>query len=355
MRILGIALILSALLIASVPATPGMADGLTVTRTLPEENLYPDDVINVTIQFTAPDNNFNSIGITDIAPDGWEVSVNTAWCTPAASLSNTPATDTTEYIWLSSFSAGTVFTVVYEVTVPTGTIPGTYIFPDGSVEYYLSGDGPYIADITGDTEVTVTKTDTPTENTVDQGDVSVDPPGDTNGEAAGSLTAVEVIEVEPTPTAFSIISLVITPNEVNVGDDVNVTVRVENAGELDGEYQVICKVDGVVVEEKGVTLAGGTGGLVSFMLNFNEAGIKTIQVNELSGSLVVNSEEETSLVTNSEEEINEETGEVAAIPAQEIPKEPASTSGGYGWLVGLVMGLSVVSIIAVYFIRRNRI
>ena len=345
MRILGIALILSALLIACVPATPGMADGLPVIRTLPEENLYPDDIFKVTIQFTAPDNNFNSIGITDIAPDGWEVSVNTAWCTPAASFSNTPATDTAEYIWLSSFSAGTVFTVVYEVTVPTGTTPGTYIFPDGYVEYYLGGDGPYIADITGDTEVTVTKTDTPTVNTVDQGDVSVDQPGDAYGEVAGSLTAVEVIEVKPTPPIFSISSLVITPDKVNVGNDVNVTVRVENTGELNGEYQVTCKVDGAVVEEKSVTLAGGTGGLVAFMLNFDEAGIKTIQVNELSGSLVV----------NGEEEISEETGEVAAIPTQEIPKEPASTSGGYGWLVGLVMGLSVVSIIAVYFIRRNRI
>jgi hypothetical protein len=80
MRIPGVAFILAALLIASVPAMPGIADGLTLTRTLPVGNLSPGDTFTVSIQFTVTEGNFNSIGITDTAPAGWVVSVNTTSC-----------------------------------------------------------------------------------------------------------------------------------------------------------------------------------------------------------------------------------------------------------------------------------
>ncbi len=222
MRILSISLILSALLISSVPATPGMANSLTLARTLPEDNLYPDDIFHVMIQFTAPDDNFNAIGITDIAPDGWGVSVNTVWCTPEATLSSSPKTDTAGYVWLSSFSAGTVFTVVYEVTVPTVTTPGTYIFPGGYVEYYLSGDGPYYADIMGDTEVIVVNTCTLIVNTIGIGSVGLSPAG-------GSYASGIVVELTSTADSgwnFSAWSgnLSGSTNPTNVTMDGNKTV-----------------------------------------------------------------------------------------------------------------------------------
>ncbi len=136
--------------------------GPTVTRTLPGEILYPDDVFDVTIQFTAPTNDFNSVGITDIAPTGWAVAVNKAWCTPPAD-GGTAVTNTAEYGWLDFFNDGTAFTVVYKVTVPTGATSGTYVFPDGQLEYFVAGNGHYYVDITGDDEVNVSAT--PLDNT----------------------------------------------------------------------------------------------------------------------------------------------------------------------------------------------
>jgi len=155
MRIIGISLILMALL-AIVPVTPGMADTFTVTRTLPGENIHPDEAFDVTIQFTAPADSFNSVGVTDIAPPGWKVSVNTAWCTPSAMFSNTPVENKAEYVWFSSLSSGTVFTIKYRISVPEDAPDDTYIFSAGKIVYYLAEAGPYTADITGDAVVTVT-------------------------------------------------------------------------------------------------------------------------------------------------------------------------------------------------------
>jgi uncharacterized repeat protein (TIGR02543 family) len=120
-------------------------------RVLPE-TVGENTVFEVTIGFTAPDNDFNSIGLTDMVPAGWIISANTTWCTPAADAAQT-GNDTVEYVWLDTFPAGTVFTAVYKVTVPAGVIPGTYTFPDGEIEYYITDAGPFKSTITGDDEV----------------------------------------------------------------------------------------------------------------------------------------------------------------------------------------------------------
>ncbi len=128
-----------------------------VVRNLPAA-VVENTVFEVTIQFTAPDGGFNSIGVTDIAPDGWPVTVNTTWCTPNGPsdviLGNTPDIDTAQYAWLGTYPAGTVFSVVYKVTVPAGTTPGTYTFPDGQIEYYIGdGEDSFISPIGGDNEL----------------------------------------------------------------------------------------------------------------------------------------------------------------------------------------------------------
>jgi hypothetical protein len=138
----------------SVTAT--FAVGPTVTRILPGGDLYPDDVFDVTVQFTTHVNDFNAIGFTDIAPAGWAVSVDKTWCTPAADVAGTPETNEAIYAWISTHTSGTVFTIVYKVTVPTGATPGTYTFPDGEIEYYIGTDViSYFAGITGDDTVNV--------------------------------------------------------------------------------------------------------------------------------------------------------------------------------------------------------
>jgi hypothetical protein len=158
MRSISIVLILAALLLVNVPAMSGMADTFTATRTLPAANLHPGDTFDVTVSFSAPDDFFNAIGVTDIAPAGWQVSTNTAWCTPAAMFGNNPETNKAEYSWFGPYASGVSFSVVYKVTVPDDVSGGVYNFTGGQVEYYLSGDGPHFAATASNIEVTVAVT-----------------------------------------------------------------------------------------------------------------------------------------------------------------------------------------------------
>jgi hypothetical protein len=189
---LSIAFILAVLLLMSVPVTSGMADAFTATRTLPGGNLHPGDTFDVTVSFSAPDDNFNAIGVMDIAPTGWQVSVNTAWCTPAATYGNNPETNKVEYTWFGPYASGARFTVVYKVTVPNDVSDGTYNFTGGQVEYYLSGSGPHFADTTSNIEVTVARANSGIGSGVDNtGVTSPDEYVNTTGEGEPGTDATE--------------------------------------------------------------------------------------------------------------------------------------------------------------------
>ncbi|MGD9118650.1 MAG: hypothetical protein PVJ08_07985, partial [Dehalococcoidia bacterium] len=180
----------------SIPAQAPAPSGLTVTRTLPSGDLHPGDTFDVTVSFTVPEDLFNSIGLTDLAPDvpnEWEVSVDTAWCTPTASGCRVyPYANSAEYLWYGvNYDSGDLFTIIYQVTVPGGASDGTYNFPDGQLEYYIGGVN-YIADITGDTQVTVAQEEyTLTVTPVGNGSVTLDPAGGTYASGTSvQLTAV---------------------------------------------------------------------------------------------------------------------------------------------------------------------
>jgi len=114
------------------------------------------DELAIQVTFVSPNNEFHAIGLTEIAPAKWNVTVDLAWTDPQAMLAHSPDTETAEYIWEGPYSTGTEFTAVYRVKVPADTEPGTYTF-SGSLEYYVQ---PHPApshekEITGDIQVTV--------------------------------------------------------------------------------------------------------------------------------------------------------------------------------------------------------
>ena len=90
----------------------------------------------VTVTFAAPADGFHAIGLTDVVPAGWKVSVDLAWTEPQAILAHTPEPEGAVYIWMGPFAAGVEFTAVYKVRVPVDAGPGSYIF-SGSLEYYI--------------------------------------------------------------------------------------------------------------------------------------------------------------------------------------------------------------------------
>jgi len=110
----------------------------------------------VTVTFTSPEDGFHAIGLTELAPTGWDVSVDVTWTEPQAMVANTPGTEKAEYIWEGPHDAGVEFTAEYKVRVPVDAEPGEYAF-SGRLEYYIEPvPAPsYEDEIAGDTQVTV--------------------------------------------------------------------------------------------------------------------------------------------------------------------------------------------------------
>jgi hypothetical protein len=131
---------------------------------MPNET-YPGDTFDVYVNFTAPEDDFNAIGLTDLAPDGWEVEVNTSWCwsdgnqTPAYQVE--VVGNKAEILLAGPFSKGTNISTMYKVTVPTTAKPGINEFPLDNctaawLEYYVGENGPNETCVGGEYQMMVT-------------------------------------------------------------------------------------------------------------------------------------------------------------------------------------------------------
>jgi len=182
-------LMLAGLLLAQAPANPVSAVTTTVvTRNLPT-TVEPGETFVVTVTFTSDAADFNAILLTDLAPTGWDVSVDTTWCTPNANAAL--ATDNkAEITWNGPYSIGTSFTAVYKVTVPGAATPGTYTFPNSGqhfLRYFVGEPGPYyIYDFAGDDSVEILSVP----------DISVNPTSNDFGSVnVGSSSAAQTFTV----------------------------------------------------------------------------------------------------------------------------------------------------------------
>jgi len=111
----------------------------------------------VSVTFTAAADGFHAIGLTDSAPQGWQVSLDAAWTTPAAMETHTPEPEQAVYVWAGPYAAGTVFTAVYKVRVPLDAQLGAYTFK-GSLEYRIESHPapPYREPVGADVQIQVT-------------------------------------------------------------------------------------------------------------------------------------------------------------------------------------------------------
>ena len=152
--------------IALVPLTDtALAQGNAnpVRSFLPDDQVLRDETFNVSVTFNVTTDNFNGILLRDNVPVDWTIQVNSSWCTPNADQAAFSG-NRSEYIWNGGsgvYSNGQGFTAVYQVTVPGGASPVTYLF-SGQLYYYENSSGPYSEVIGGDLDVTVTVPPTPT-------------------------------------------------------------------------------------------------------------------------------------------------------------------------------------------------
>lgn len=93
--------------------------------------------------------------------------------------------------------------------------------------------------------------------------------------------------IPPKPAEFVVSDLTITPEEVEPGDEVTISVVVSNVGELPESYTVILRSVEDVGDEAEVTLDGGASETVSFTSTMDVEGTYHMEVDGLTGSFTV--------------------------------------------------------------------
>ena len=140
------------LAVALMPVAVALAQEANAGRVVPDA-VHIGETFDVTVNFAAPVDNFNAIGVTDLCPDGWSVTVDKTWCTPNADAVLATA-NKAEIMWFWPCESGTTFSALYKVTVADDASTGIYAF-NGSLEYYVATEGPYLENTTGSSQVEV--------------------------------------------------------------------------------------------------------------------------------------------------------------------------------------------------------
>ncbi|MCL0036192.1 Ig-like domain-containing protein [Dehalococcoidia bacterium] len=105
------------------------------------------------------------------------------------------------------------------------------------------------------------------------------------------LTVIEKVyperwELLPKPI-FELSDLLIEPLEVAIGEEVTISAKVENLGELEGKELITLKVAEVVVETEEVELGPGETARVEFRVVKMEPGIYPVEIEPLVGQFTV--------------------------------------------------------------------
>ena len=89
------------------------------------------------------------------------------------------------------------------------------------------------------------------------------------------------------PALFRVSDLTVNPAEVEVGNEVTISLVLTNIGEEEGSYTLVLKVNQVVEDTKTITLDAGASTAVQFKVTKEEAGVYDVEIGELSGGFNV--------------------------------------------------------------------
>ena len=89
------------------------------------------------------------------------------------------------------------------------------------------------------------------------------------------------------PASFQISNLMVTPDEVEIGEEVTISVLVANTGDLSGTYTLQLKINDEVVEDKQVVLAGRGSVTASKTVSGEAGGVYAVTIGGLTGRFTV--------------------------------------------------------------------
>lgn len=178
---------------------------------------------------------------------------------------------------------------LFEVTslsiTPDKVMPGQEAAVSATIENVGQGEGIYEATLTVDGEIVETEAVSlaPGSKQTVSFRLVKDEVGTYSVEIAGLKGVLKVIE----SAAFAVTSLTVSPAEVGLRQEVIVTTVLENVGQATGDYSASLTINGVEVETKDITLAGGTKTKVTFTVAKSRAGTYEVKVGEATTTLTV--------------------------------------------------------------------
>jgi hypothetical protein len=94
--------------------------------------------------------------------------------------------------------------------------------------------------------------------------------------------------VQPSPAEFHLSDLQINPTQVDVGEDVVISAKLTNAGDSQGIYTAVLKIDGFTNQVENLTVPAGTDQTMVFKIIKGLPGTYNVTIGNLSGQFVVN-------------------------------------------------------------------
>ncbi len=105
--------------------------------------------------------------------------------------------------------------------------------------------------------------------------------------AVAAVIYYSTLSPSPTPAVFEVSNLVISPLEVEPGEEVTISATITNVGEESGSYTVEINLDDEVIDTESVTLNGGESTSITFTVTRNTKATYSVEVAGLSSSFTV--------------------------------------------------------------------
>lgn len=86
---------------------------------------------------------------------------------------------------------------------------------------------------------------------------------------------------------FTTSNLTISPTEVQIGENVTISVLVSNNGSAEGTYQLVLKINGTIETAMNITLAAGASQNVTFIVSRNSPDNYTVEVDGFTAQFAV--------------------------------------------------------------------
>jgi len=153
---------------------------------------------------------------------------------------------------------------------------------------------------------------------------------------------------EPKPASFPVNNLIVSPDKVNPGESVTISVSVVNTGDLTGSYKVTLRIDDMVVNVEEVAVPGGTARNVVFELSKDIIGSYSVDVNGLSGSFIVEG------VVPTPPELPNPPEQPTSPQPPTPPSPPAPKGTNWLLIIGITVAVVIVGSASYFFALRRR-